>query len=120
MKANILVIDSSRMTPTERVERLCNRLMPECYSYLICPGCGFREDNAHGVRFLSHELASPPRLGEVAAIVSFAGPGEIAGLVALYPGRPVFHVRPGAPAPRVSAILAAVRRSTENERPLAA
>ena len=108
MKPNILVIDASSAEPTAAALELSNRLAPHGYVYLICPGCGFREDTDEGVRFLSHELDAPPNLGKVDGIVTLAGVAPIAAFLECYPHAPVF-CEPRAS--QVSAIVQAITTS---------
>jgi hypothetical protein len=105
MKPNILVIDASSAEPTPAAVELSNRLARHGYVYLICPGCGFREDTDEGVRFLSHDLDAPPNLGKVDGIVTLAGIAPIAALLDRYPDATVFSDRL---ASQVSAIVQAV------------
>ncbi|HEY8962502.1 MAG TPA: hypothetical protein VIM57_09875 [Luteolibacter sp.] len=106
MKPNILVIDASSAEPTPAAVELSNRLARHGYVYLICPGCGFREDTDEGVRFLSHELDAPPNLGKVDGIVTLADVDSIATLLERYPHAPVF------PEPRASQVPAIVNAVT--------
>jgi len=91
MKPNILVIDSATTEPTPAVVELATRLARHSYVYLICPGCGFREDTPEGVRFLSHDPAAPPEFGQLDGVVTFARGVPIAPLCHRYPAVPVFR-----------------------------
>ena len=75
MKPNLLVINPSGSEPAPWVEELCNQWMDHCYVYLLCPRCGFREDNHRGVRFLPHDGGAVPAFGNLEAVVVF-GNGE--------------------------------------------
>jgi len=85
MKPNLLVINPSGSEPAPWLEALCNQWMDDCYVYLLCPGCGFRDDNERGVRFLSHEGEAVPNFGHLEAIVAFGRSEEVRRLVAAYP-----------------------------------
>jgi len=74
MKPNLLVINPSGSEPAPWVEDLCNQWMDHCYVYLLCPRCGFREDNVSGVRFLPHDGEAVPAFGNLEAVVVF---GEV-------------------------------------------
>ena len=92
--------------PTPAAVELSNRLARHGYVYLICPGCGFREDTDAGVRFLSHDLDAPPNLGKVDGIVTLAGIAPIAALLDRYPDAPVFS------DPRTSQVSAIIKAVT--------
>lgn len=117
MKPNILIIDSATAEPTPAAVELSNHLARHGYVYLICPGCGFREDTDEGVRFLSHNLDAPPNLGKVDGIVTLADLDSIATLLDRYPHAPVF-CEPRAS--QVSAIVQALTASRPRTRRSAA
>lgn len=71
MKPNLLVINPSGSEPAAWVEALCNQWMEHSYVYLLCPRCGFREDNDRGVRFLPHDGEAVPAFGSLEAVVVF-------------------------------------------------
>ena len=100
MKPNLLVINPSGSEPAPWVEALCNRWMDRCYVYLLCPRCGFREDNGRGVRFLPHDGGAVPAFGNLDAIIVF-GEEEtqtIRRLREAYPGVPVRVISRGIDA----------------------
>jgi hypothetical protein len=114
MKPNILVIDASSAEPSHAAVELSNRLARHGYVYLICPGCGFREDTDEGVRFLSHDLDAPPNLGKVDGIVTLADVDSIATLLDRYPHAPVFcEPRASQVSAIVNAVTASRPRTTE-------
>ena len=86
MKPNLLVINPSGSEPSPWVEALCNQWMEESYVYLLCPGCGFREDNPSGVRFLSQAGDAVPNFGQLEAIVTFEKTDALQRLMEAYPG----------------------------------
>lgn len=89
MKPNLLVINPSGSEPSPWVETLCNQWIKDRYVYLLCPGCGFREDNKQGVRFLSHDGTRVPAFGRLDGIVAF-GESEVVRLLRdAYPDVPV-------------------------------
>ncbi len=71
MKPNLLVINPSGSEPAPWVEALCNQWMKDWYVYLLCPGCGFRDDNDRGVRFLPHDGERVPAFGHLEAVIAF-------------------------------------------------
>lgn len=85
MRPNLLVINPSGSEPSPWVEALCNQWMEDCYVYLLCPGCGFREDNARGVRFLSHDGEAVPNFGHLGGIISFSRTDALQRLMEIYP-----------------------------------
>lgn len=85
MKPNLLVLNPSGSEPSPWVEALCNQWMDDCYVYLLCPGCGFREDNPRGVRFLSHNGGAVPNFGQLEAIVTFERTDSLHRLMEAYP-----------------------------------
>ncbi|MCW1883346.1 hypothetical protein OKA04_01305 [Luteolibacter flavescens] len=85
MKPNLLVINPSGSEPAPWMENLCNQWMEENYVYLLCPGCGFREDNDQGVRFLPHAGAAVPRFGHLDAVIAFEESDFIEQLKLAYP-----------------------------------
>ncbi|MEK7950468.1 hypothetical protein [Luteolibacter soli] len=85
MKPNLLVMNPSGSEPAAWVEALCNQWMEDCYVYLLCPGCGFREDNARGLRFLSHTNDAVPNFGHLDAIVTFEESDAVQRLLDAYP-----------------------------------
>ena len=89
MKPNLLVINPAGSEPAPWVEALCNQWMEDCYVYLLCPGCGFRDDNERGVRFLSHDGEVVPGFGHLEAIVAFARTEAVRCLMETYPDVPV-------------------------------
>lgn len=89
MKPNLLVINPSGSEPAPWVEALCNQWMEDCYVYLLCPGCGFRDDNERGVRFLSHEGEAVPCFGQLDVVVAFTRTEAIRRLMETYPDVPV-------------------------------
>jgi hypothetical protein len=89
MKPNLLVINPSGSEPAPWVEALCNQWMEDCYVYLLCPGCGFRDDNERGVRFLSHDGKVLPCFGHLGAVVAFARTESVRRLMEIYPDVPV-------------------------------
>jgi hypothetical protein len=113
MKPNILIIDSATAEPTPAAVELSNHLARHGYVYLICPGCGFREDTDEGVRFLSHNLDAPPNLGKVDGIVTLADLDSIATLLDRYPHAPVFC------EPRTSQVATIVQAVTAPRSPTA-
>jgi hypothetical protein len=114
MKPNILVIDSATAEPTPAVVELATRLARHSYVYLICPGCGFREDTAEGVRFLSHDPAAPPDFGQLDGVVTFDNQAPVAMLRHRYPAVPVFREPQGSQVTTILQAAAAYRaRSSE-------
>ncbi|RYD68734.1 MAG: hypothetical protein EOP83_00075 [Verrucomicrobiaceae bacterium] len=85
MKPSVLVINPTGSVPAPWVEALCNQWMEDCYVYLLCPGCGFREDNPRGVRFLSHDGDAVPNFGQLEAIVTFERTDALDRLMETYP-----------------------------------
>jgi hypothetical protein len=106
MKPNILVIDSAMTEPTPAVVDLATRLARHSYVYLICPGCGFREDTPEGVRFLSHDPTAPPEFGQLDGVVTFVHGVPIATLRRRYPAVPVFR------EPRAAQVAAILQAAT--------
>ncbi|MCW1921468.1 hypothetical protein OKA05_02820 [Luteolibacter arcticus] len=89
MKPNLLVINPSGSEPSPWVEALCNQWMRDRYVYLLCPGCGFREDNERGVRFLPHDGALFPAFGHLEAVVAFGETELVRRLRETYPEVPI-------------------------------
>jgi hypothetical protein len=100
MKPNLLVINPAGSEPEPWVEALCNEWMDHCYVYLLCPHCGFREDNERGVRFLPHDGESVPAFGHLEAVVVFEGMEmeDVRRLRETYPDVPVRVVSKGMDA----------------------
>jgi len=108
MKPNLLVVNPCGSEPAPWVEALCNQWMEDCYVYLLCSGCGFRDDNERGVRFLPHDGGSIPAFGQLDAVVAF-GTVETEAIRRLresYPDVPVRWMEPVAEAGAIQDLAA--------------